>query len=232
MIKSSRFLVIGVAIVACMLAAGTALTDNNDQREQGIRSAVAVPATHGTGEGSRGNLQYDDGVPAYRDGAIGPGFVFIGNQFSAGLPTGAHTLTAATINLAGLWPSNATLGFFGPLAGTTAPFMGFQAFTGLTAIGWASAALSPVPAGSGSFLVGVWNSNYALCSGDTALGGTCDGVALGAGTNGMGHNAMRISMPTTTAASASGFAPIPGQNALLRVSGSNVPVELMRFEVE
>jgi hypothetical protein len=43
---------------------------------------------------------------------------------------------------------------------------------------------------------------------------------------------MRISITGVAATAGSAFAPITGQNALLRVSGGNVPVELMRLETE
>jgi hypothetical protein len=86
---------------------------------------------------------------------------------------------------------------------------------------------------TGPFLAGVVNTNFAGCLGDTSVPSTCEGVALGPGTNaGWGHNAMRVTLPNGSGTVGTGYSTIPSQNALIRLSGPTVPVELMRLEVE
>ena len=227
--NSLRLMLIGAAIVACVLAAVS--TMDAGERGNPFTNAPKTTAFKANGDGSRATLQYDDGVRVSRDPATGPNYPLIGNQFSPGLPTGAHTITAVSFNLAGYWPPAAVLGMFGPAAGTTAPVLGIQVLSGVTGTGWWSAAIPSIAAGSGSFLAGIVNSTYATCT-STALSGSCEGVALGPGTNGYGHNAMRISITGSADTAGSGFATIPGQNAFIRVTGPNIPVELMRFVVE
>jgi hypothetical protein len=93
---------------------------------------------------------------------------------------------------------------------------------------------------NGPFIAGVHNTPFtgSGCPANSMLNGTCDGVALSAGTMdpGLGFHAFRIPLagmtfsPPTTMVTA-GVAPIAGGNALFRATGDNLPVELMELSV-
>ena len=78
-----------------------------------------------------------------------------------------------------------------------------------------------------SFLAGVWNPTAGSTAGPTPCGNDCVGLDSSGTVNGQGFHAMAIEDLT-----GGNFQPIAGANALLRVSGKNVPVELMNFSVE
>jgi len=118
-----------------------------------------------------------------------------------------------------------------PPAGTLNVF-GIRAIAATTPGVWNSLFFATTLTTDGPFLVGIPQDYRTLCSGSTAIPSTCMGVALGSGTNlGHGHNAMRVSMASSSAPAGSNYAPISGQNAFIRLNGY-VPVELMRLEVE
>ena len=179
-------------------------------------------------------LQYDGGNAVRRlDDNSG---VIVGNQFNIGTfggPLIAWTLTGMTIQNAGpAFNTTAPVVFHdGPGGGTSASILavfavpltgGLQAFTFATPI-----------TGTGSFLGGILNTttSFAGCLTSAALPTTpCDGVALDTATNaGLGFHAMQIGSTSPTGA---GFATLSGENAIFRVSGTGLPVELMNFTVE
>jgi hypothetical protein len=170
-------------------------------------------------------------------------------------------VTAVSVNLAGFFGTVFNMGFFAPApvsmavspanptvfpntfnpTGTSAPMIAVKNVLA-TAPGWNVVVFATPVTTNNHFLAGVVNTNYTGCAGNTLIGSTCEGVALGAGTNTipgttnwspflLGHNAMRIQLSNSLDTVGSLYAAIPGQNALIRLVGY-VPVELMRFEVE
>jgi hypothetical protein len=235
-----------VAFIASGMIAGIAKSDDGS-RDRNLGANVVDVAQAVDGVASRGTLQYDDGIPVSRHGAIGMPNLWIGNIFSAGLPTATpHIITAASVNLAGFWGNVFHMAVFGQPAGTpaVAPILGIRSVaspgTGWNFVIFATPHTNvPTP-----FIVGVGNTTFTACSGNTSLGSSCEGVAIGPGTNQtLGYNAIRIAQ-VSNSAPGTGYATIMGppgtatstplvpQNALIRISGTNIPVELMRFEVE
>ena len=95
-------------------------------------------------------------------------------------------------------------------------------------------------AGSGSFLAGIHNTFYTGlgCPSNSNLNGTCDGVALTAGTsNAAPFHGVTIPLaggaftPPTTFVNSTGN-DLGTANAIVRMTGDNLPVELMKFDVE
>jgi hypothetical protein len=187
-----------------------------------------------------GTLQYDNDVPFRRDAATDH---VIGNQFTAGDP---HSVNSVSFRLAQNYSGGVIISLWDPdgMGGATRLFQQYvsgipsNTVTMFTAMAPLTMAL---PGLTGPFFGGVHNTAYTGmgCTMDTMLNGTCDGVALSAGTMdpGMGFHAFRIPLasgtftPMVTMVTA-GVAPIAGVNALFRATGDNLPVELMQFNLE
>ena len=184
-------------------------------------------------------IEYDNNVAVRRLGNTGT--VVVGNQFNVGGGgnpiSGPWTITGFVVQNAGpAFPpasTNATVVFFGgPGVGTQAPVLGVVSSVTLT--GGLQTFTLPTPlTGTGSFLGGVVNSTYTACTVTSVPPATtCDGVALDTvqnSTNPLGFHAMSIAafvIPGT------GFATLGNQNAIFKVLGSALPVELMSFDVE
>ncbi len=173
--------------------------------------------------GVLGTIQYDNGavtaVPMVSSNCFG-------NQFNThtGLPmpgpSPAGSLTKITFYMVSVAPPNAFVSVFGPVTttgpGTAAPFILSQLATGVVAGAFNTHTFAtPIAVSGASFLAGVWYFGS-------------DVVGLGTGTtNGQGHHGMMINDIVGT-----GFATLPGLNALVRTSGTIVPVELMNFDVQ
>jgi len=287
------FAIVGVALAVSAMIVNTATSEDN-RRDLRLPAKVLDVATSVEGVEDTGILRYDNGLPQSRDGAIGPfpNILFIGNRVARGVPGWPlgppppppstpppsppgtfFSVTAVSVNLAGLYGSVFNMGFFAPApvsmavspanptvfpntfnpTGTSAPLIAVKNVLA-TAPGWNVVVFATPVTTNRHFLAGVVNTNFAACLGvttiNTAPGTTCEGVALGAGTNTipgtwpitppnpptnfnfpLGHNAMRIQLSNSLDPVGSLYAAIPGQNALIRLVGY-VPVELMRFEVE
>ena len=94
---------------------------------------------------------------------------------------------------------------------------------------WVVPPTAPVVAHNGSFIGGVGQYFQGPgCVTNTMLGAPCVGVALTAGSMdpGMGFHAVRVFTPTTTGVD------VPSKNAIFRVTGDNLPVELMGLGIE
>ena len=244
--RSILTITVAVAVVLSSMFAGTAIS------QDGSRDMAPWPeGVIDIGQSSDGRqtaiLQYDDGFPQYRDGSTGPfpDVLFIGNYVSAGLtqlpgPNPPFTVTAASVNMAGFYGTRFFMAFFKGPGHPSSPLRLIDIKTiGVTNYGWIFVPFATPVVTSHPFLVGVVQTNFAGCSGNTALSSTCEGVALGPGTNqGHGHNAMRITYPNGTGTIGTSYAPInttgtagANKNALIRLNFI-IPVELMRFEVE
>ena len=229
-----RTATVGTATIAIVMLAAMAVSGDRPVMRN-LKTTVVDIAT--PSDGSRAILQYDDGVPVYRDGtlSVAPGGILFGNFFSPGLPPSPppnYSITAASVNMGGMYGTVFHMVFFRSPLHATAPLgvLGIRAVAA-TGTGWQSVLFATPLTSDGPFLAGIPNTAYPPCSGNTAIGSTCIGVAIGSGTNGHGHNAMHVMLATSSAPAGSNFATIPGQNALIRLNGY-VPVELMRLEVE
>ena len=179
----------------------------------------AKPDRNGRGFG--GTLKYDTGVPhPFRDNTN----KVVGNQFNVGFPN-PHTITVVTFM---------PLGTFGPVAirvydspvGTVAAILASGTVPGapLTLVTWD---LPQVQGHVGSFLVGMLQSGSS-----TVPSTTVAAIAVDVNDGGFGFHGMNINL------NGRGFAPnatvFPGQpyNAIVRVTGIDLPVELMSFDVQ
>ena len=197
------------------------------QREDGLR---APPSTT--------IIEYDNNAAVLRSGNTGT--VVVGNQFNVGGGgnpiTGPWTITGFVVQNAGpafppTTPSAGVVFFGGPGAGTSAPFLAYVSGVPLTGGIQAFGLATPIT-GTGSFLGGVVNSSYPACTVTSVPPGTtCDGPALDTAqnsTNPLGFHAMSIAafvIPGTN------FATLGNLNAIFKVTGSNLPVELTSFSV-
>jgi hypothetical protein len=189
-----------------------------------------------------GTLQYDNDTPFRREPTTDH---LIGNQFTGADP---HSVASVSFRVAQNYASGVVVSLWDPdgMGGATRLFQQYvsgipngatMTVTMFTAVAPLTMALTGQ---SGPFIAGVHNTYFTGmgCPSNSMLNGTCDGVALSAGTMdpGMGFHAFRVplsgmtSVPPTTMVPA-GVAPIPGGNALFRVTGDNLPVELMEFGV-
>jgi len=161
-----------------------------------------------------GTIQYDTGNPcACRDTTDD----VAGNQFNTGFGN-PHNITFVTF-------SQAATGIFTPMrvygapAGTVAPVLAATTFFGTAGGVWD---LPDIINHSGSFLVGLSQSGSMA---------SVVAIAVDINNGGQGFHGMNIKL------NGSGFVPnatVAGQpyNAILRVSGINLPVELMGFGVQ
>lgn len=183
-------------------------------------------------------IEYDNNNPVQRASQLS---VVVGNQFNVGGGgnpiVGPWTITGFVAQNAGTaFPSStpaATVVFFGgPGTGTTAPLLAVLSSVPLDG-GLNGFSLATPLSGSGSFLAGVVNSTYTGCAVTSVPPATtCDGVALDTAqnsTNPLGFHAMSFQAFVDPA---TGFTPRPGENAIFKVLGSSLPVELMSFSVD
>ena len=201
--------------------------------------AVAREASTQGAPRAVGTLTYDNDVPFSRRGTDGG---TVGNLFTVGV-LDPHNVDTVSFRLAGnyagsvvmtVWDQNP--GSFVVLNRQVVTGIPQQTVTGLTFV---AALASPVVAHTGPFVGGIRNTDYDPCAGNVALNSTCDGVALTAGgpDPGFGFNAIRVPfnsgsfVPTINTVAGAGTA-ITGVNAIFRVTGDNLPVELRGLDVE
>ena len=199
------------------LRAGLAILESPRTGSASVGGAsVSAPAVLGT-------IQYDDGIvtaaPVVTSNAYG-------NRFDTAKDAGGTPLGIASNGsitkmsffiVSGAGTDNVFISLFDQLSGTSGNLL-----TSLSV---------PLSAGSGALNVHTFGApiNY---SGNTFLAGVWyvagDTVGLGGGTrNSQGHHGMHINDIVVT-----GFTPLPNLNALVRVAGDVLPVELMNFEIE
>lgn len=206
------------------------------------RVKATVTAARGRLPSVVGTLQYDNNVPFRRDPATDN---VIGNQFLGADP---HSIASVSFRVAQNYSSGVIVSAWNPdgMGGATRLFQQYvsgipngatMSVTMFTAMAPLTMALTGL---NGPFIAGVHNTAFTGngCPGNSMLNGTCDGVAVTAGTMdpGQGFHAFRIPLvggtfipPTTMVAG--GVAPIAGINAIFRVTGDNLPVELMELSV-
>lgn len=237
-----------VLVVILVVAAVPALAESprSDDGTSGVNRVQATMLPAGTGGTNRavGTIMYDNNTPFDRDGTLDG---TVGNRFNDGV-TDPHSIASVSFRIAGNYGTSVVMSIWDPntVAGSASlmtrlivtglPDGRYGTVTGTTAV---APLAVPITGHSGSFIAGVRNTFYGLCSGDSGLNSTCDGVALTAGVppeGSIGH-AVRLNfvysgfLPTVTTLSTSGV-PFAGGNAIFRATGDNLPVELMRLEVE
>lgn len=186
-----------------------------------------------------GTQQFDNNTPFRRDGTDGG---TVGNRFALVAPV--HSIATVQFAAAGNFSTSVVMTVW-DVNPASAMVLNRQLVTGIPqappAAGRYSAMLAaPIVGHTGQFIAGLRNSDYDPCAGNQALGSTCDGVALtqGAGAGGGPEfRAVRVPfntgafVPTINTVASTGNS-IAGVNAIFRVTGDNLPVELMQFGAE
>ena len=227
-----------VGLLALVLSLPQTLAGEGDRGDtRTLTGEIATPkvkAKQRVGPPPVGTIQYDNNTPFNRSGQNGG---LVGNRFQAPGVMDPHTFASASFRMANAYGANA-VGLVldvNTTAGTVSTIDMFSA-TGLTS-GTAMTFVAPFAGGShsGSFIGGMIQTTYGACSGLTAInsGLTCEGVALtqggltgGPGDPGQGFNAVAVASTATTGVA------IPNQNAIFRITGQNLPVELMNFSID
>ena len=179
-----------------------------------------------------GTIQYDTGVfTNVGDIPMIPDNFSFGNQFQvAVLPVTVTqiTLFAAIVDGSTTGTANAFVTVFGPLntAGTNAPSL-TSSLVSLNANAMNTVALSQAftGTGSGSFLAGVWNFQTGSTTASTPCAVDCVGFDNNVGPDGFRGMAIED-------INGGNFTPITNANAILRATGTNLPVELMTFSID
>lgn len=199
-----------------------------------------------------GTLSYDNNVPFSRSGADDG---TVGNLFVNGV-LDPHSIAAVTFRLAGNYGSSSganSVGIFMTLwdqnpgsfmllqRGTVTglPYIPYGGTGNVTMFTAMVSLPAPIVAHNGAFVGGLHQTYFDACAGNVALNSTCDGVALTMGgvDPGMGFHGIRVPFavgmftPAVNTVAGAGTN-IAGVNAIFRVTGNNLPVELMNFGVE
>ncbi len=179
--------------------------------------AKASKAARGP-KGGIGKVQYDTGVVhGFRDNSN----QVVGNRFNTGF-NNPHTISLVTCQPLGTFGSIAMRVYDAPV-GTVASVLASTTFPGPSCM-WD---LPNIVNHNASFLVGMLQSGSS-----NTISTTVAAIAVDVNNGGQGFHGMTIGI------NGSGFNPnptvFPGQpyNAILRVSGFNLPVELMSFDVQ
>ncbi|MEZ5330994.1 MAG: hypothetical protein R2991_02840 [Thermoanaerobaculia bacterium] len=232
-IKCAFVALLAVAIPAAVLGQSK---DEESRRAARAPGFQGMPRFGPVGGAVRapGTITYDTGtfsalptIPAIADN-----FTFA-NQFNTAnggaLPT-PITITGvsmfmAVVNSGTVAAGNVFVTLFSPVAGTnaapiTSPLLALTpgTFNNITAFNGQNP-----PA---SFLLGQWNPTAGSGGGPTTCGNDCVGMDTNT-TGGQGFHGWR-----GEDLNGGNWAAIGNQNALIRVSVANIPVELMDFEVE
>ena len=167
-----------------------------------------------------GTVQYDTHtVHSFRDDSSD----VVGNQFNVGFGN-PHTISLVSFLPLGTFGSIALRAYDAPV-GTVAAVLASTTFPGtVTLLTWD---LPDIVNHSGSFLVGMQQSGSS-----STISPTVAAIAVDINNGGFGFHGMNIKL------NGSGFIPnatvFPGlpYNAILRVTGGNLPVELMNFDLQ
>jgi hypothetical protein len=234
--KQLMVMAVILIMAAVSVVADSPRTDDGTANVNRVKATV-LPAGGGASR-AVGTITYDNNTPFNRDGSLNG---MVGNRFTDGVMD-PHSIASVSFRVAGNYLSSVVMSIWDPntVAGSAQIMTRFVVSgvnSGSTATaGTAVAPLTvPITGHNGSFIAGIRNTAYSPCSGNAGLNTTCDGVALTAG-SGTPH-AVRLNftnpsfVPTIATLSTSGV-PISGVNAIFRVTGDNLPVELMRLEVE
>lgn len=239
------------ALLVCTTALPTLVeaAQRKVEPKSGTPAIVRPSVPNGMLPEGTGTLTYDNNTPFSRNGTDGG---TVGNVFNDA--TDPHGVATATFRMAGNYAQSATTGSivmsiwdvepasFMLLARqniTNAPAIPYGGSNNITMFTVTVPLAAPVVAHNGAFVGGLRNTDYDACAGNVALNSTCDGVALTMGgvDPGMGFHGFRVPfnsaafLPTVTTVPGTGQA-LGTVNAIFRVTGDNLPVELMSFGVE
>jgi hypothetical protein len=172
-------------------------------------------------------LQYDDGIVT---SAPGTSSLMYGNRFDTADGSGPIADSATVSNIQFFIASgagtdnvfvsafdnlNETAGTANPVGSASMPLNNGSGDWNTASAGALGITNAFAPAGEDDLLVGVW-----YIAGDT--------VGLGTGTaGGQGHHGIQINDIVGT-----GYAELPGLNALVRLQGSNLPIEMIDLTIE
>ncbi len=185
-----------------------------------------------------GRLRYDTGAPADLISTNGGNTdQTVGNRFTATELTNT-TLTMFTVTGISMYAHSGTgtndpfdpgFSFFNPPVGTTAATIGYRgAATNFPADSFAPVGIASITVPR-TFLAGMYQGTFA---GSDEIGMVTDSRVAnnGTSTTPLGFHAFQMDFNSGVA---TGYAAIAGQNAMLRVLGSQIlPVELMEFTAE
>lgn len=237
----SSMVVLVVGAVALVVAGAS--PGERTAGDSGIPTVAAQvrPATGPAATRAIGTLTYDNNVPFSRRGTDGG---TVGNLFTTGV-LDPHNIDTVSFRVAGNFATSVVMSVWDQNAGSFV-ILNRQLVNGvpngtagLTGVTLVAALAAPVAAHNGAFVGGIRNTDYDPCAGNVALNTTCDGVALTAGgaDPGLGFHAFRVPfnsaafVPVINTVAGAGTA-IAGVNAIFRVTGDNLPVELMGLELE
>lgn len=235
--------VLALLVLAAVLATGMGWAQDRAAADPDAVPAIVRPAIDGPVTEAVGTITYDNNTPFQRSGQVDG---TVGNRFTA---AAANTLSTLTLRLAGNYGGTAVASVWAPAGGGgTAMLLGRATFSGIPSGAGVTAVTVVVPlapaivnGGAGTFIAGIRNTFYTglqCVPPSTGLNTTCDGVALTQGTatigNGTHAAAAMFAAPgfPITILTASGTADISGQNAIIRATGENLPVELMQFGID
>jgi hypothetical protein len=239
-------------VVLATLLSGTALfaAQRHGTAGQGTRATVRPAVPNGTFPEGSGTISYDNNTPFARNGADGG---TVGNLFNTA--PDPHGVASASFRMAGNYVSaSATTGsivmtiwdqepasfmLLSRVNVTNAPGVPYGGSANITMFTVMVPLAAPIAAHNGGFVGGLHNTEYGGCAGNVALNSTCDGVALTMGgvDPGMGFHGFRVPfatanfVPTATTVAGTGTS-LGNVNAIFRVTGDNLPVELMSFGIE
>jgi hypothetical protein len=235
------------AALACsaLILLFVALTAVADQRKAppnpGVPVVTAVVKTAGSTIAVVGEQQFDNNVPFARSGVDGN---TIGNRFEVDDPNPPHSIATVEFAAAGNFSTSMVMTVW-DVNPASVMVLNRQLVTGIPQSPMATARFSamlamPIVGHTGEFIAGLRNSDYGACLGLVGLASTCDGVALTQGAGGGGGPLFRGARVNFTSTS---FVPtiqtvatvgvnLAGINAIFRVTGDNLPVELMQFDIE
>jgi hypothetical protein len=201
--------------VTFAVAAPKRLTSAKDAKGKAAKGKVK--ARHG-GPNVVGTIVYDTGVP---NAGFHPGPKNnAGNRFNSDM--GGPLLMTGQLTMIAFFPNVSGTGFvtaFGPPDGAgVAPNLGSFGVSGIVPNQFNTVSVGAIPVGP-DFLAGAWET--------TTLRQGMDNMSVAP----QGFHAFDLN--TNFPNSGTGFAAIPGQNALVRATGNIlVPVELMNFQVK
>ena len=227
------------ALLLCTTALPTLLeaAQRKAVPKAGTPAIVRPSAPNGVLPEGTGTLTYDNNTPFSRNGTDGG---TVGNVFNDA--TDPHGVATATFRVAGNYATSVVMSVW-DVEPASFMLLARQLVTGVptgSTMFTATAPLTmPVAGHNGAFVGGIRNTDYDPCAGNVALNTTCDGVALTMGgvDPGMGFHGFRVPfnsatfLPTITTVAGTGQ-PLGTVNAIFRVTGDNLPVELMSFGVE
>ncbi len=199
------------------------LKQRNDKVDVSGPLTRALPAPKATEYAGEGRAARDKNTPVhiiYDDGIVTAAPIIssymYGNQFNTfkGAVVKSFSVTRLSFYMiSGAGSDAAFISLYGPVAGTTAPFIEDILVSPIVSGAFNTFTIGPY-AGGGSFLAGVW-----YVADDT--------VGLGSGTvQGQGHHGIAINDIAGT-----DFQTIGSLNALVGASTAFIPVELMDFTV-